>query len=404
MPSTAIDPQDAALKHLYESFPYPRSMGDLDEFRSGARQPVWNPKTSFPVFFPEQPARTDIDILVAGCGTNLGPAFAATIPDANVVAIDISGASLALSENLARDGGVTNLEHHQIPLEEAASLGRTFDYICCAGVIHHLADPSLGLRALGEVLRPEGAMMVMVYARYGRHGIYMLQELCRSLGLSINELDAAKAQKLLARLPERHPFRMVYGSQIPNISLEEVTDMVLNPRDRSYRVQDVRALVQEAGLGFHRWLGNAEYRPEMSCLGVVGLDAAARTLDPWDAAAAAELAHGTLIKHSFVLTHPHRAAAESLFAGDTIANAVPTLSAHIHVEHVGATLVVTNDAHQVPVKTTAPVEDLGELLRAADGTQTVGEIVGAAGRPGFELYRRLYHADAIALSLATAKG
>ncbi len=399
MQSAATDDRDEALRHLYEAFPYPKVIGDLSDFREGRRQPNWNPKTSFPVLFPEAAQREDLDILIAGCGTNLAPVFAATMPKARVVGIDISAASLDLSRQLAEREGLTNVEHHQLALEDVAQLGESFDYICSTGVIHHLADPPAGLRALGTAMRPGGAMTIMVYARYGRHGIYMLQELARLLGLSINELDAAKVQKLLAMLPDRHPFRLVYARGSTAISLEEVMDMVLNPRDLSYRVPDIRRLVDESGLGFHRWLGNAEYRPELSSLTAAGLMPSAQTLDPWQRAAAAELAYGSLIKHSFVLTHPERASAEELFAGDRIADAIPTLSAHLRIEQSGPNLIATNDAHQVPVRIAAPVADLGRLLKAADGLQTVGQIVGDAREAGLDLYRRLYHADAIQLSL-----
>ena len=53
----------------------------------------------------------------------------------------------------------------------------TFDQIVCTGVLHHLADPDVGLSALRSVLKPDGAMQLMVYAPYGRTGIYMLQDI-----------------------------------------------------------------------------------------------------------------------------------------------------------------------------------------------------------------------------------
>ena len=72
-----------------------------------------------------------------------------------------------------------------------ASLGRSFDLVVCTGVLHHLADPVAGLRALRDVLSPEGAMHLMVYAPYGRTGIYMLQEYCRRLGIGTSRTSSA---------------------------------------------------------------------------------------------------------------------------------------------------------------------------------------------------------------------
>ena len=393
---------DEALRELYERFPYPRAIDSVAEFRRGQREPQWNPKSSFSLYFPQARPRGDLDVLVAGCGTNLAPIFAATMPEARVVGLDISTASLDLSKTLADREGLTNVEHRRLALEDAARLGRGFDYIVCTGVLHHLADPVAGLRALGSVLRPDGAMQIMVYARYGRHGIYMLQELCSILGMGINEVDAALAQRLLAHLPDDHPFRRVHPRGGPAISLEEVMDMVLNPRDVSFRVADVRALVEDAGLGFHRWLGNAEYRPESTAVAPAGLCGRTSELDPWARAAAAELTFGTLLKHKFVVTHAGRPSAESLFAGDGILDATPTLAGQIRIEHDGTMMIAKNDAHQVDIGITAPIAEMARALKACDGTRTVGELVAAGAVEDADAYRALYHADAIQLSLARA--
>ena len=393
----AVDPSEA-LHQLYESFPYPRSVAGLDAFKSGQRQPIWNPKTSYPVFFPESKPRADLDILVAGCGTNLVPVFGAFMPQARIVGVDISGASLKISAEQCASHGITNIEHHQLALEEVASLGESFDFVCCTGVLHHLEDPALGLRALGEVTREDGAIMAMVYARYGRQGIYMLQELAGMLGLRIDELSAAKTQTLLARLPATHPFRAVYREVGEVISVEEVMDMILNPRDRSYRVQDVRQLIDDAELRFHRWLGNAPYRPEMTALGQAGLLPETDALDPWDKAAAAELAFGNIIKHSFVVTHPRRASAAELFDGAGLLDAYPSLSTHVKIEHAGPNLVVTNEGHGVPIQTVAPVSEMATLLKVCDGTRTVSQLASVLGDGVVSAYRHLYSADAITLS------
>jgi 2-polyprenyl-3-methyl-5-hydroxy-6-metoxy-1,4-benzoquinol methylase len=53
----------------------------------------------------------------------------------------------------------------------------------CTGVLHHLPDPDKGLRALHDVLMPESAMHLMVYASYSRAGVYLLQDYCRRLGI-----------------------------------------------------------------------------------------------------------------------------------------------------------------------------------------------------------------------------
>src|SRR6202012_1440524 len=84
---------------------------------------------------------------------------------------------------------LVNLQVHQLPIERVNELEISFDQIVCTGVLHHLADPDAGLCALRSVLRQDGAMHLMVYAPYGRAGIYMLQEFCRRIGMRATDED-----------------------------------------------------------------------------------------------------------------------------------------------------------------------------------------------------------------------
>src|SRR5271167_665436 len=100
-------------------------------------------------------------------------------PEAQVTGIDFSATSLSRTEDLKRKYDLRNLQLQQLPVEQAANLGKSFDQIVCTGVLHHLVDPDAGLSALRTVLKPDGAMHLMVYAPYGRAGVYMMQEFCR---------------------------------------------------------------------------------------------------------------------------------------------------------------------------------------------------------------------------------
>src|SRR4029078_2847884 len=94
-----------------------------------------------------------------------------------------SATSVRHTEELRRKYDLHNLEVRQLAVERVGELGARFDLIVCAGVLHLPAEPAAGLAALREVLRPDGAMHLMVYAPHGRIGVYMLQEFCRRVGL-----------------------------------------------------------------------------------------------------------------------------------------------------------------------------------------------------------------------------
>ncbi|MGC2509540.1 MAG: class I SAM-dependent methyltransferase, partial [Acidobacteriaceae bacterium] len=140
-------------------------------------------RADFHLFWPDKPYREDDSILIAGCGTSQAAKHAMRWPSAQVTGIDFSATSIHHTEQLKQKYDLKNLQLRQLAIERVAELGTSFDQIVCTGVLHHLPDPDAGLAALRSVLKPDGAMHLMVYAPYGRTGIYMLQEFCRRVGI-----------------------------------------------------------------------------------------------------------------------------------------------------------------------------------------------------------------------------
>ena len=172
---TAIgDAADDPIEAFYTSHPYPPPVADLERQRQDW-QPPNRRRAEYHLLWPTSDYREDLNILVAGCGTFQAAKHAICWPRARVSAIDISATSLEHTDELKRKYNLTNLDARQLPIERVHALEETFDLIICTGVLHHLADPDAGLRALRSVLRPEGVMHLMVYAPYGRTGVYMLQ-------------------------------------------------------------------------------------------------------------------------------------------------------------------------------------------------------------------------------------
>src|SRR5258708_32146028 len=119
--------------------------------------------------------------------------------------MDMSEMSLRHTRDLQRKYDLQNLEIHQLSIEDVRKLGGTFDQIICTGVLHHLPDPNLGLQSLRNVLKRKGAMQIMVYASYGRTGIYMLQSYCRLLGINPSSQELQDLCATLNFLPKEHP-------------------------------------------------------------------------------------------------------------------------------------------------------------------------------------------------------
>src|SRR5277367_3492734 len=151
------------VQSFYERMPYPAPLTNLDKHLALFKSPERRRIRSLLMFPGGEPGRRQ-NILVAGCGTSQATKVALREPDARVVAIDISASSLDYQRTLKQKYAQDNLELHQLSLLDTASLDLTFDQIICTGVLHHLPDPDEGLSRLREVLAPDGAMQIMVYA------------------------------------------------------------------------------------------------------------------------------------------------------------------------------------------------------------------------------------------------
>ena len=66
---------------------------------------------------------------------------------------------------------MTNIENSQADILELGALGRNFDLIEAAGVLHHMADPYAAWETLLSLLRPGGFMMVGLYSEVARRDI-----------------------------------------------------------------------------------------------------------------------------------------------------------------------------------------------------------------------------------------
>ena len=254
------DPRADVVAGQYQKWTYPEPIQDLQSWL-GDNWQWFDPSHAHRVLWPDRPYQPDLDILVAGCGTNQAAVLAYTNRAAKVVAVDVSEASLDHERYLKDKYSLKNLELHLLPIEELPSLGKTFDLIVSTGVLHHLADPAAGMKALADCLNPEGIVAVMLYARYGRAGVELMQAIFRELGLRQDEESLQLVREAVASLGPTHPLR-AYLSIAPDLQFDAgLVDTFLHGRDRSFTVDDCLELVSSAGLVFQDWFLKTSYYP-----------------------------------------------------------------------------------------------------------------------------------------------
>ncbi len=253
----------------YEAYPYPSRDPRDERKRLITGSPSNLDEVNHYLFGGRRDFTKPFRALVAGGGTGdatimLAQQLADYGPDGKVVYLDLSSASRSIAESRAAERGLTNITFLSGSLLDLPDMGlEPFDYIDCCGVLHHLKEPDAGLSSLAKVLKPGGGMGLMVYATYGRSGLYPAQDMLKTLGKDLPlKTRVGQARRLLEALPptnwlRRNPFLGDHRR-----SDAELVDLLLHSQDRAYSVDEVAALVSSAGLNLVSFIEPARYRPE----------------------------------------------------------------------------------------------------------------------------------------------
>ncbi len=366
------------VKAFYDRYPYPRPVESLDAYRR-RWDDLQRRRADFHLFWPGKFFQQEFSILVAGCGTSQAAKYALRWPEARVTGIDVSETSIYHTQQLKQKYNLDNLQVGQLPIERMGELGKAFDHIVCTGVLHHLPDPDAGLKALREVLKPDGAMHLMVYARYGRTGIYMMQEFCRRLGIHAHDMEISDLIAALKELPQGHPLEYLLRVAPDFQNPAELADALLHPQDRAYSVPEVFEFIHKAGLEFGRWIRQAPYDPHCGTMASIPQSPRISGLPLPEQYAAVELFRGTMVRHSLVVYQNSTPVQQVSFEGDAWLGYFPIrMSDTICIEErlpPGAAAVLINRNHTyrdlyMPINATEKL-----LLDAMDGNRSVADII-----------------------------
>jgi SAM-dependent methyltransferase len=375
------------VRDFYNSHPYPPPVNNLEDYRRRWQDEIRR-RADYHLFWPEKPYRENIEILVAGCGTSQAAKYALREPNSHIIGIDFSLSSIEHTRELKQKYKLSNLEVHQIPLERVSDLGLTFDKIVCTGVLHHLPDPGSGLRALREVLKMEGALNLMVYAPYGRAGVYLIQEYCRRLGIGSTDLEIRDLAGTLTALPMSHPLARLLGESPDFQRKDALADALLNPQDRAYSVPQLFDLLSFAGLRFGHWVRQAPYSPR--CGSIAGTPHASRlqNLDFPEQYAQMELFRGTMLRHNLIACRDDHPRGYRLLDFDSEGwleyiplRVLEAVTKQGKTPNKGAAILI-NTAHTDP-DLIFPIDDLQiQMVDLIDGKRSIREIIADSFPPG----------------------
>jgi SAM-dependent methyltransferase len=253
-------PRSVIAPRKDQRWTYPRPIEDLEAW-TALNWDWFDPVHSHRTLWPDQKYKPDLDILIAGCGTNQAAVYAFTNRAAKVVAVDVSESALDHQKYLKGKHGLDNLELHRLRIEELPSLDLDFDLVVASGVLDHIADPDAAVKALAGCLRRDGVLAATLNATYGRIGVDLLSSVFRDMGLRQDNASIKLVKETISLLPKGHPFRHYLKAVDDLQSDAALVDAFLSGGQRSFTVQECLDLIASAELVFQGWFHNMPYYP-----------------------------------------------------------------------------------------------------------------------------------------------
>jgi len=245
------------VRNQYEELPYPERNPE-DEKKRLILSFLCCLDTVNHHCFKGQQDFNNFRVLIAGGGSgDAAIAWAEQLREkknSEVIYLDMSNTSMNIAKERAKIRKLDNIKWINDSLLNIPSLNLgEFDFINCTGVIHHLEEPKLGLDTLKSVLKVDGAMELMVYATFGRMGIYPLQDLMRVINKDEEDtqIKINNTKKILKSLPDHNWFNMVqnHGWVFTDTDNDAgIYDLLLHSQDRSYTILELHNLLESCDM------------------------------------------------------------------------------------------------------------------------------------------------------------
>ncbi len=313
-----MNPKDAnylrSVREHYENYPYPERDPENEKRCLPCTNSDFLGKISHYCYRGKKDLRVGGRALVAGGGTGdaviyLAEQFRHT--GCEVVYLDISQVSMDVARQRAKIRGLENIRWVSGSILDLPKLGLGFfDYVNCSGVLHHLDDPSAGLKALCAVLADDGCLGLQVYGLYGRTGINQAQTLMRLLNADEPDLQkqVENTRRLLRELPPTNWYRRSgtrWYDQALKFSDTTIVYQFLHSQDRAYSVPELYEWLDGCGVTLQAFSGSPGTRLQYEPLQFVQdaeLRAKFQGMDLREQQAVAELLFGDILKHTFYAT------------------------------------------------------------------------------------------------------
>ena len=295
------------VKEQYTKYTYPKYNDNMDRLAPIPNQYTSNlflEQINYYIYNGSKPDFNNYKILVAGVGLGddiINMAFfLKKYKNTKLLGIDISSTALDICKKRIEKYDLNNIELIEMSLLDLnVNIHGKFDLIICIGVLHHLVNPVDGINSLKNVMEDDGFMNIMVYGKYGRTGIYQMQDLMKKINYNIHDYPSKirNFKNLYKQLPINNWFNL--GEHLindHNVSDEGIVDLLLHCQDRSYSVPELYEWIDTCGLNIIEFSPETRYKYKHT---ITDFNYPDNIVEKYSIN---ELFFGDIIKHSFYIS------------------------------------------------------------------------------------------------------
>ena len=169
-------------------------------------------------------------------------------PEAEVLAVDLSSASLAYAVRMTERYGVRNVTFLQGDLLALPRLGRKFHHIECGGVLHHIRDHAGAWAVLAGCLHAGGTMRIGVYSKVARLLVSHLRACIQREGVGTTPAEVRRFRARLIAEPEWASLLPLLVRANDFFSLSMVRDLLFHVQEHQYTVDEIEGIARSLGL------------------------------------------------------------------------------------------------------------------------------------------------------------
>ena len=189
------------------------------------------------------------NILIAGCGTGKQILQSKVYLNANILGVDLSLSSLAYAKRKTEELGLKNIKFLHSDILELKNLNKKFDIIECAGVLHHMEDPTAGMKVLKDLLEPHGLLRLGLYSELARQDIVKVRSFIKKNKFKDTIDDIRKCRKVITDKKSDKLFNKIsYRKDF--FSTSSVRDLMFHVQEHRFDLKQLEKILKDLNFEF----------------------------------------------------------------------------------------------------------------------------------------------------------